>query len=119
MNPKTKELLKRTFEFGVNTLKLLQKLSKDKIYSVLIYQLAKASTSIGANYEEAQAAESKNDFSHKIGIVLKESRESNYWYRVLKALDPPGINPIELNILLEESQQLKLIFSSIKISSSK
>ena len=75
MNPKTEELLERTFLFGVDTLNFLLKLPNNKVYSIIIYQLAKASTSAGSNYEEAQAAESKRDFSHKVGIVLKEVRE--------------------------------------------
>jgi four helix bundle protein len=48
------------------------------VNSVLTYQLAKAATSIVSNYEEEQFAESGKDFIHKIEIVLKEARESNY-----------------------------------------
>jgi four helix bundle protein len=77
MNPKTEELLERTFRFGINCLKFLNGLPKTKINSVIVYQLAKSSTSIGSNYEEAQAAESCKDFVHKIEIVSKEARESN------------------------------------------
>lgn len=51
------------------------------------FQLGKSSTSVGANYEEAQAGSSKADFKNKVRISLKEARESNYWLRVLKALD--------------------------------
>lgn len=119
MNAKTAELLKRTFDFGVSTLKFLRKLPKDKIYSVITYQLAKAATSVGANYEEAQGAESKKDFSHKIGIALKEIRESNYWFRILNEILQDSQSNSELIKLLDESNQLKQIFSSIKISSSK
>ena len=86
MNIKTEELLNRTFEFGVNALKFLETLPKSNIYSILTYQLAKSSTSVGANYEEAQAAESSKDFIHKIGVVSKEARESNYWFRVFDAI---------------------------------
>ena len=62
MNSKTEELLERTFLFGVDTLNLLLKLPDNKVYLIIIYQLAKASTSAGSNYEEAQAAESKKRF---------------------------------------------------------
>ena len=86
MNPKTEELLKRTFEFGFKCLLFLEWLPKTKVNAVITYQLAKASTSIGSNYEEAQAAESSKDFIHKISVVLKECRESNYWLRVLNAI---------------------------------
>lgn len=106
MNSKTEELLQRTFEFGVNTLKFLMTLSKEKIYGIITYQLGKASTSVGSNYEEAQGAESTKDFNHKIGLVLKETRESNYWLRVLNEiyLNPKSSN--ELKRLLKESNEL-------------
>jgi len=64
----------------------MSSLNANRIYSTLIYQLTKASTSIGANYEEAQAAESKDDFIHKGGIVTKEARECVYWLRLLSEL---------------------------------
>lgn len=88
MNSKTEELLQRVFNFGIDTLKYLFNLPKNKIYDIITFQLAKASTSSGSNYEEAQAAESKKDFIHKVGIVLKEIRESNYWLRILYAIPP-------------------------------
>ena len=119
MNPKTKELLKRTFEFGVNCLLFLKSLPKDKINSVITFQLAKASTSIGSNYEEAQSAESGKDFIHKIAIVLKESRESNYWLRVLDALLTDTFKDEKFKFLLSESFDFKKIFSSIKLTAQK
>ena len=118
MNPKTEELLERTFQFGVDTLKYLMTLPKDKVFGIIVFQLGKASTSSGSNYEEAQAAESAKDFNHKIGIVLKEIRESNYWYRVLNAILTNFKKDIELQRLLNESFELKKIFSSIKIKTS-
>lgn len=69
MNSKTEELLNRTFKFGVDCLKFLESIPKTKINSVLTFQLARSATSIGLNYEEAQAAESTKDFIHKIGLV--------------------------------------------------
>ena len=114
MNPKTEELLKRVFYFGVDCLKYLITLPKDKVYGIITFQLGKASTSCGSNYEEAQGAESIKDFNHKIGVVLKEIRESNFWLRVLSEIIPNKDNK-ELNRLLNESIELIKIFSSIKI----
>jgi four helix bundle protein len=48
-------------------------------------QYLRSATSIGANVEEAQAAESRPDFIHKMGIAQKEARESLYWLRLLRA----------------------------------
>jgi four helix bundle protein len=119
MNPKTEELLERTFRFGVDTLNFLMRLPGDKVYNIIIFQLGKASASSGSNYEEAQGAESPKDFNHKIGIVLKEIRESNYWYRVMNALMLNSEKDNELLRLLNESFELKKIFSAIKIASEK
>ena len=115
MNPKTEELLQRTFNFGVDTLKFLMLLPKDKVYGIITFQLGKAATSLGSNYEEAQGAESSKDFNHKIGIVLKEARESNFWLRVLNAISSDSEYANESQRLLSESLEFKKIFSAIKI----
>lgn len=114
MNLKTEELLERTFRFGVDVLKFLRALPKDIINNIIIFQLGKASTSCGSNYEEAQGAESIRDFNHKIGIALKEIRESNYWLRILSSVLQDSYNDKELKHLLNESLELKKIFSVIK-----
>ena len=115
MNPKTEELLQRTFNFGVDTLKFLMLLPKDKVYGIITFQLGKAATSLGSNYEEAQGAESSKDFNHKIGIVLKEARESNFWLRVLNAISTDYEKNNETKRLQNESLEFKKIFSAIKI----
>jgi four helix bundle protein len=50
---------------------------------VISYPLLKPSTSVGVNYEEAQGAVSKADFSNKVAVSLKEIRETNYWIRII------------------------------------
>jgi four helix bundle protein len=117
MNSKTEELLNRTFDFGINCLLFLETLPKSKMFAVITFQLAKASTSVGANYEEAQSAESSKDFIHKIGVVLKETRESNYWLRVLNAVLPNTKKIEKFENTLNESFELKKIFTSIKLTS--
>ncbi|MEC5156369.1 four helix bundle protein [Chryseobacterium sp. MP_3.2] len=74
-------------------------------------QLGKSSTSLGANYEESQAGSSRADFKNKVKISLRETRESNYWLRVIKALE--DIQEDELDRLLRESTELKNIFGAI------
>jgi len=104
------DLLKRTFDFGINVILYLRLLPETSEIKVIKYQLIKASTSIGANYEEAQAGSSKADFIHKVNIALKEARESNYWLRMLAALEG---EKDELLILMKESNELKNILGSI------
>ncbi|MGH2568972.1 MAG: four helix bundle protein, partial [Bacteroidota bacterium] len=107
------------FLFGVNVLKFLTTLPSNDGLNVPKHQLAKASTSIGANYEEAQAAESRSDFIHKIGISLKESRESHYWLRVIRALTSGSPKQKALDEFITEAAEFKRIFSSIKLSAQK
>jgi four helix bundle protein len=117
MNDKTQQLLDRTFIFGVSVLKFLRKLPDDYVYRIPKGQIGRSSVSIGANYEEAQGAVSKKDFSNKIGISYKEARESLYWLRILSALYPEEKYKEEFAKYLKESQELKNIFAAIKKSS--
>ena len=119
MDDKTKELLERTSKFGIEILKFIKSLPDNYIFNAPKGQLAKAATSIGSNYEESQAAESKKDFIHKIGIVLKEARESHYWLRVLKAIFSDKKWEEKFNNFITEAEEFKRIFSAIKISAQK
>ena len=108
---KENELQKRLFNFGVTVLKFLPSLPKTPEFNIIRYQLAKCSTSSGANYEEAQAGSSKADFNNKVRISLREMRESNYWLRIINAIII--VKRKELAFLLDESEQLKKILGSI------
>ena len=119
MNEKTVILLERTFRFGVDVLKFLATLPYHFVYKVPILQLSRCSTSIGANYEEAQGAVSKRDFSYKIGISYREARESVYWLRILSELYIDEKYIPDFDRFKTEALELKKIFTSIKISSSK
>jgi four helix bundle protein len=108
---KPNDLLERTFNFGVETLKLIRNLPKDSEYTIIRYQLGKSATSVGANYEESQAGSSKADFKNKVRIALKGARESNYWLRVIKALGE--LENSKLDNLLQESKEIKNILETI------
>lgn len=81
------DLLNRTFLFDVAVIKFLRTLPDTSDLKIIKYQLVKAATSIGVNYEEAQAGSSKADFINKVDISLKEAREANYWLRLIEALE--------------------------------
>jgi len=117
MNDKTIQLLDRTFCFGVNVLRFLDRLPYSQVYKVPILQLSRLSTSVDANYEEAQGATSKRDFNYKIGISYREARESVYWLRILKELYHEESYNADFIKFREEAIELKKIFASIKISS--
>lgn len=108
---KRPDLVDRTFDFAVKVIRLLQKIKYSKENDVIRHQLAKASTSIGANYEESQGAYSREDFAYKMSICFREARESNYWLRIIKAVEIASGD--ELEYLLKESVELRKIFSSI------
>src|SRR5438128_10519032 len=72
------ELEKRTKQFALKIIAFAATLPVGRIGDVIKYQLVKAGTSVGANYREANRAESRNDFIHKIGVVEKEASESQY-----------------------------------------
>ncbi|WP_312323095.1 four helix bundle protein [Soonwooa sp.] len=81
------DLLNRTFLFGIAVINFLRTLPDSSDLKIIKYQLIKSSTSIGANYEEAQAGSSKADFINKVNISLKEAREANYCLRLIEALE--------------------------------
>ncbi|TWU06546.1 hypothetical protein Poly21_56130 [Allorhodopirellula heiligendammensis] len=81
------------------------------ISRTLANQLLRSGTSVGANVEEAQAGQSKNDFIAKMYIACKEARETHYWLRLLA--DTATVTPERLTDLTEESRQLVAILTSI------
>jgi len=105
------DLEERTAKFGEDIIKFANKVPKTPITIPLVEQLIKAGTSVGANYCEADDAESKRDFQHKIGICKKESRESKHWLRMI-AIAVPEIKE-EARKLWREAKELNLIFNSI------
>lgn len=115
----SENLSERLFNFAVRLLKFLKKLPRTPEMNVIRYQLAKCSTSSGANYEEAQAGSSKPDFNNKVRISLREIRESNYWLRVINATLAYNKLDNDLLPLIDESSQLKKILGSIVTKTNK
>lgn len=105
------DLEERTAKFGENIITFCNKIPRNLINSPLITQLVKAGTSVGANYCEADDAESKDDFRHKIGIVKKECRESKHFIRMIVVANPTLKQ--EAIPLWQEANELNLIFNSI------
>jgi len=116
-NNREYDLEERTAKFGENIIKFAKKVPKNAITIPLITQLVKAGTSVGANYCEADDAESKRDFTHKIGICKKEARESKHWLRMIVVACPELKE--EARPLWTEAKELNLIFNAIIRSSKK
>ncbi len=102
------DIRSRTFEFSVQVIELYKFLQFEKKEYVLGKQLLRSGTSIGANVEEATAAQSKKDFIAKMSIALKEARETNYWLRLLKRT---GF--IKKDNLINESSEIMNILGAI------
>ena len=77
------ELERRTKEFSLQLIRFLESLPKNYLGETQGRQLLKSGTSIGANYREANRAESKADFIHKLAIVEKEASETLYWLELM------------------------------------
>ncbi len=73
----------KSFAFALEIIRLYQRLKRDREF-VVAQQLLRAGTSIGANVEEAQAAQSRRDFISKMSIASKEARETRYWLLLIK-----------------------------------
>jgi len=102
----------KSFAFAIRIVRLYQFLTETKKEYVLSKQLLRSGTAIGALVREAQNAESKNDFIHKLGISQKECDESIYWLELLKETE--YINEKEFDAINNDANELlKMIQSSI------
>jgi len=105
------DLKERTSKFGEEIIEFVRILNSNPINKPLISQIVRSATSIGANYMEADCAESKKDFKHKIGICKKESSETQHWLKMIKFANP--VLKEKINYLDKEAHELLLIFASI------
>jgi four helix bundle protein len=108
---------KRLFDFAVNIVRYILTLPVKKEFDVFRYQLSKAGTSIGANYQEAIGAFNRKDFIYKLSICLKEARESNYWLRILNKLQL-GEEGLRKQLETESLEFTKIFTSSVKTTRS-
>lgn len=112
-NPQFKrDLPQRTFEFARRVVKLCRELDqKPGVSRTMASQLLRSGSSIGANVEEGQAAQSRADFASKLSIACKEARETHYWLRLLAASEL--IDEPRLTELVDEANQLIAILTTI------
>ncbi|MBM4047994.1 MAG: four helix bundle protein [Planctomycetes bacterium] len=102
------ELSERLLDFAARTGKVVDALPDTRLGRHIAGQLVRCGTAPGPNYEEGCAAESREDFAHKLNICLKELRESRFWLRlIVKAQLLPEKR---LAVLLDECRQLCNIF---------
>lgn len=100
----------KSFSFALETILLYQNLVEQKEY-VLSKQLLRSGTSIGANIREAEYAESRNDFVHKLKIALKEANETIYWIDLLYL--SKYLSDLQYNMIYPKTKELIRMLTSI------
>ena len=106
------DIQERTFEFSVAVVGFCRATwYGHDVTRVLVRQLLKAATSVGANMEEADGGQTPADFIAKVAIAKKESKEAVYWLRLLAATDPAVASKVPP--LLDEAKQIAAIVSTI------
>lgn len=105
------DLEERTAKFAEEIINLVKQVKITPVNKRIISQIVGSGGSIGANYCEANAAESRRDFMHKISICKKEIKETRHWLRLLEKSNPEF--EIEIKKLRRENQELLFIFSKI------
>jgi four helix bundle protein len=105
------DLEERTAKFGENVIKFCQTIRQDAITRPLISQLVRSSTSIGANYMEANNASSRRDFKNKIFLCKKEVNETKHWLRMIAKSVLSKREDVKK--LWSEAQELTMIFQKI------
>ena len=106
---KDQQLADRFLRFSVLIIRIIAKLPGTPEGQHIKVQLLKCGTSPGANYEEARGAESKADFIHKLGIVLKELKESRFWLRLIQ--EASLMDKDEITTALSECEELIAIIA--------
>jgi four helix bundle protein len=103
-------IIQKSYTFALQIIQLYKSLIEKKEF-VLSKQILRSGTSIGANIHEAVASESKKDFIHKLGMSVKEARETSYWLNLLK--DSEYISNEEFDKLNNSCEEIIRILNSI------
>ena len=111
-------LKEKSFAFAIRIVKLSQYLSEHKKDYIISKQILRAGTAIGALVREAQQAENRSDFIHKLAIALKEANETDYWLDLLKETNYINKKQHE-SIKTDIVELLKLLTSIIKTTKAK
>lgn len=110
-NAKPKNDLKyRCYYYSINTIKFLGSLERNEVNKIIVNQLLRSATSIGANIVEAKASSSRRDFIKFYDIALKSANESKYWLGLLR--DATEADKTKINSLLQETEEISRMLGS-------
>jgi len=110
MNKKPNIIKDKSYKFALDIINIYKQMINQNEF-ILSRQLVRSGTSIGANAEEATAAQSRKDFISKMSIASKEARETNYWLRLLR--DSKLCDGIDFSDVIKESEEIIAILTSI------
>ena len=110
---RTFDLRERLLDYAVRIVKLSESLPATRVGAHIAGQILRSGTSTAANYAEAQSAESKTDFVHKLKVALKELRETNIWLRIICKADLIVPNTMLAPLLKETDDLMAILFTSI------
>ena len=105
------DLAERTARFGEAVIAVCKRLPRSPINDPLSGQVVRSAAGIGANYAEANDADSKKDFARRVNICLREAKETKHWLRMIAAAEPSIKD--EARRLWQEAKELTKIFAAI------
>lgn len=111
---KPRDIRERTFEFAVRVISLCKTLHKDEINRILINQVVRSVTSIGANLEEATGAHTRKEFINCTNISRREARETDYWLRLIYEINNQVIKGRMDDLLKESNEIISILTASVK-----
>jgi four helix bundle protein len=109
----TDDFRKRTFQFGIRVVRLVQALAKTEVARVIGNQLLRAGTAVGANYRAAARSRSRADFVAKMGIVEEECDEALYWLEMFVELQLVDEGRLK-DLRTEANEILSIVVASIR-----
>lgn len=101
----------RTKEFALAVIDLVERIPKNRSADAIARQLIRSGTSIGANYREANRAQSKDDFIHKVALSTKEASETDFWLELIS--ESPHLKTSGSEILMKEAREILAILTTI------
>lgn len=108
------DIRERTLRFSINVIDFCKSLSRDEINRVLVTQLIRSATSIGANLEEAIGSRTRPEFINSTNIAKKEARETYYWLKLLNEISAAEAKMKIAELMLEINEIIAILTSSVR-----
>ncbi|MBI4080863.1 MAG: four helix bundle protein [Candidatus Levybacteria bacterium] len=111
---KPEEIRPRVFKFALRIINLCRSLSKEEVNKILIRQIIRSATSIGANLEEAAGARTRAEFINSTNIARREARETHYWLKIIYEVNDIKIKRRMEEVLVESNEIVSILTSTMK-----